>query len=310
MIRSFDWRDFPSLHRNRNDGIWLDTALALTRWMGLVPTGALLATLAPATGIYTYVAESDSTEDQQVVGQFIYPLGQENAKLTFLSPGEMIQKPAASTLLDFLAARAGDRGAHNLLAEVDAPSNTYDVLRKAGFAIYSRQRVWELKSSGTVKNSLWRQVVEKDEHHVHYLYHSLVPALVQRTEPPPWENMNGLIFEFNGDTMGYVHLSYGPKGILAQPFVHPDTDHAEELITTMHDAIPGIRSRPVYLAVRSHQAWLTPFMEELELKSGPHQAVMVKRMTVPLKELSPAIAKPAMDAQPKTSTYSLPGKED
>lgn len=303
MIRSFDWRDFPSLHRNRNDGIWLDTSLALTRWMGLVPAGALLATLAPATGIFTYVTDGESGEP--VVGQFYLPTGRSNARLTFLSPEEEIESAAVPELLDHMAARAGDRGAHNLLAEVNVRSGVYDVLRRAGFAIYARQRVWELSPTKNSENRLWRQVVEKDEYHVHYLYHTLVPALVQQTEPPPWENMNGLIFEHEGETLAYVHLSHGPKGILAQPFVHPDTDHAEELLSSIYAAIPNIRSRPVYLCVRSHQAWLAPFLDEMELESGPRQAVMVKRLVIPLHEPVHQKAKANMDsAQPEISTYS------
>ena len=303
MIRSFDWRDFPSLHRNRNDGIWLDTSLALTRWMGLVPAGALLATIAPATGIYTYVTDEDA--EQAVVGQFYLPAGSTNARLTFLSPEEEIESPAVPVLLDHLAAKAGDRGAHNLLAEVNVRSSAYEVLRKAGYAIYARQRVWELTPTKNVENRLWRQVVEKDEYHVHYLYHTLVPALVQQTEPPPWEKMNGLIFEFEGETLAYVHLLQGPKGIIAQPFVHPDTDHAEELLYSIYNAIPNIRSRPVYLCVRSHQAWLAPFLDEMALESGPRQAVMVKRLVVPIKEPARQALKSNMDSvQPEISTYS------
>ncbi len=306
MIRSFDWRDFPSLHRNRNDGIWLDTSLALTRWMGLVPAGALLATFAPATGIFTYVTDSEDANGDQIVGQFFLSPGRSNARLTFISPEELVESPAVFRLLDYLAARAGDRGALNLLAEVNERSAAYEVLRLAGYAIYARQRVWDLSQSKKISNLFWRQVKEKDEYHVHYLYNSLVPALVQQTEPPPWENMSGLIFEHEGEVLGYVHLSYGPKGILAQPIVHPDTDHAEELLASIFAAVPNVRSRPVYLCVRSHQAWLTPFLEDMDLEAGPHQAVMVKRLVVSLKEPARQAKKAGIEnVQPETSTYSI-----
>lgn len=305
MIRSFDWRDFPNLHRNRNDGIWLDTSLALTRWMALVPAGALLASIAPATGIYTYVATNDDNGAQHVVGQFIHSQGTPNARLTFITPEEAIESPDVPRLLDYLAARAGERGAHNLLAEINDRSAAYDVLRAAGFAIYARQRVWQLQGDGSTENTLWRPVVDADEHHVHYLYHSLVPALVQQTEPPPWENMNGLLYEEKGEVLGYMHLSYGPKGILAQPLVHPDTDRADELLRSILPAIPAARGKPVYLSVRSHQAWLAPFLDEMELQSGERQAVMVKRLAVSVKEPMLQKAKSALEkAQPKISSYT------
>jgi len=306
MIRSFDWRDFPNLHRNRNEGIWLDTSLALTRWMALVPAGALLASLAPATGIFTCVATDDANGGGPVVGQLSHTTGSVKAKLTFITPEEAVETAGVTRLLDHLARVAGERGAHNLLAEVSEISPVYEVLRRNGFVIYTRQRVWELKPAENDGPGLWRQVSETDEHDVHYLYHSLVPVLVQQTEPPPWENLNGLAYVEDGELVAYVHLIYGPTGILAQPFIHTGTDHAEALLVSLHDAVPNVRSRPVYLCVRSHQAWLAPFLDELGFESGPRQAVMVKRLAVPLQETVPARMKNAglENAQPEISTTS------
>ena len=328
MIRSFDWRDFPKLHRNRNEGIWLDTSLALTRWMALVPAGALLASLAPATGIFTYVATDEGNGEsgpasagglasgeglakrESIVGQISHRPGSVKANLTFITPEDAIESADVSRLLDYLAKVAGERGAHNLLAEVDELSPLYEVLRRNGFAVYTRQRIWELKPASPPASpppeGLWRQVGEDDEQAVHYLYHSLVPALVQQIEPPPWENLIGLVSTENDELVAYVHLEYGPTGILAQCFVHTGTDHAEDLLRSLFDAVPNVRSRPVYLCVRSHQAWLTPFLGELGFESGPGQAVMVRRLVVPLREAVPARLKNTglETAQPNISTTS------
>ena len=304
MIRPFDWRDFPNLHRNRNDGLWLDSSLALTRWMALVPAGALLSTIAPATGIFTYIATNEENGGRQVVGQFIHAMGNPNAKLTFITPEEAIESPEVPRLLDYLAARAGDRGAHNMLAEVNDRSEVFEVLRRAGYGIYTRQRVWELKAAKSPESRLWRPAEEKDEHHVHYLYHSLVPALVQQTEPPPWEKVNGLLFFSGDEVMAYVHLRYGPKGILAQPFFHPDTDRVEELLASLFNSIQNPRGRPVYLCVRSHQFWLTTFLDEMDLRSGQSQAVMVKRLVVLIKEPALQPASAALEnVRPEISTH-------
>lgn len=305
MIRSFNWRDFPELHRNRNDGVWLDTALSLTRWMALVPAGALLATLAPATGVFTFVATNNESRASQVVGQFAHPPGASNAKLTFITPEGAIDSPDVPALLDHLAVQAGERGAHNLLAEVNESSIAFDALRKAGFAVYTRQRVWTLAPGRQRENRLWRAVGAGDELQVHHLYLSIVPALVQQTEPPPWENMHGLVHEQDGELLAYVHVSSGPKGLLAQPLVHPDTDDAEALMRSLGGAIPNARSRPVYLCVRSHQAWLAPLLDGLDFESGPYQAVMVKRLAVPVKDFVFAAAGRGMkNAQPEISTFS------
>ena len=39
------------------------------------------------------------------------------------------------------------------------------------------------------------------------------------------------------------------------------------------------RNRPVYLCVRSYQAWLEPALEDLGAVAGERQAVMVKHLT-------------------------------
>jgi hypothetical protein len=278
MIRAFDLRDFPTLHRNRNHGLCLDTGLALTRSMTLVPAGALLATLAPATGIFTYVVADDAANQNLLVGQFMHAAGSSYAKLTFITPESQLDSTNALTLLDYLAQIAGERGAFNLLAEVDERSIAYEVLRRAGYAIYTRQRNWELTEPAQPPPNLWLPAHEDTENVVQRLYHELVPALVQQTEPPPWEKINGLIHAPDEDLVAYVHLSFGPRGILAQPFIRPDAENVEQLLSALYASLPGVRARRVYLCVRSHQAWLGPFLDELGYNSGPPQAVMVKRL--------------------------------
>jgi hypothetical protein len=280
MIRSFEIKDFPMLHRNRSNGLYLDTASALTRSITLVPAGALLATLAPATGIFTYVATNETNPASRVVGQFMHLPGETTARLIFITPEKSIESPEAPSLLDFLAAKAGERGAHQMLAEVDERSIAYEILREVGYVIYTRQRVWNLKSAQLSGDPVWRSVGEDDVPNIYHLYHDLVPAMVQQTETLPWDRLNGLVFVQDGEILAYTHLEYGPKGILAQPFVHPETEPVENLLDSLHDAIPGKRGREVFLGVRSHQAWLAPFLDELGYNSAPRQAVMVKRMAL------------------------------
>jgi hypothetical protein len=45
--------------------------------------------------------------------------------------------------------------------------------------------------------------------------------------------------------------------------------------------IPDRRSRPVYICVRSYQAWLELAVDELGGKAGPRQAVMVRQLVIP-----------------------------
>jgi hypothetical protein len=304
MIRSFEIKDFPTLHRNRFNGLFLDTVTALTRSITMVPAGALLATLAPATGIFTYVATNENNPASRVVGQFMHVQGEPNARLIFITPEESIESPEAPALLDHLATRAGERGAHQMLAEVDERSIAYEILRRSGYVIYTRQRIWSLTPGRSDGDPPWRTVAEKDIPEVYHLYHDLVPAMVQQTETLPWDNLNGLVFLQEGEILAYVHLDYGPKGILAQPFVHPETEQVEHLLVSLYNAVPGKRGKEVYLGVRSHQAWLAPFLEELGYNSAPRQAVMVKRMALTKKVKLPLrVPEGLKNIQPEITSF-------
>lgn len=294
MIRPFDWRDFSTLHRHRDRGLCLDMSLELTRSMTLVPVGALLSYVAPATGIYTFVAGENGNQSSKVIGQFAHTPGTVNAQLTFLSPESALTSSHTISLLDHLAQQAGKHGALNLLAEVSERSIAFEIMRKAGYAIYARQRIWKIAKPvpSPTEVTRWRTAVEQDIIPVRQLYNALVPALVQQTEPTPWDQINGLVCYQEDELIGYVHLIHGPNGVLAQPILHPNiehvSDHLNEIVNLILNSrklssarkVPSIGALPLYFVVRSHQAWLELYLTEMGAETGPYQAVMVKRLAI------------------------------
>ncbi|MCB9133844.1 MAG: hypothetical protein H6636_00345 [Anaerolineales bacterium] len=318
MIRPFDWRDFPTLHRHRERGLCLDMALELTRSMTLVPVGALLSYVAPATGIYTYVAAEDGAHNK-VIGQFSHAQGSANAQLTFIAPSTSMSASHTLALLDHLAQQAGKHGASNLLAEVNERSIAFEILRKAGYAIYARQRIWRVTkpASPSPETAHWRPATEQDTTALRQLYNAVVPALVQQIEPAPWEQLTGMVCYQEDELLGYVHLNSGPQGTLAQPIFHPNIEHVSEHLNELIYRLSTRRTFPLYFVVRSHQAWLDLFLTEMGAEAGSYQAVMVKRLailqkaslqtTLPLRLPNPGLetAKPEIPVVPFTSPLHL-----
>jgi hypothetical protein len=214
-------------------------------------------------------------------------------------------------LLDHVAYQAGVIVAHNLLADVEEGSQADEVMRTAGYAIYTRQQAWLLAEANSADDdqALWRPARDTDEAALRSLYTALVPALVQQTEPPPWEDLNGLVHYQDGNLLAYLQLSHGPRGILAQPFVHPEVEVATDLMRQVQSSIPHGRGRPVYLCIRSHHAWLNTHLSLLSAKPGPRQAVMVKRLvaaqkvSLPLK--IPGSGLETARPEVSSSSYSL-----
>lgn len=301
-VRHFDWRDIPTLHRARYDSVFLDSALLLTRGPMLIP-GALVSYLAPAMGVFTAVSNGDDCSIP-LIGQMMHNIGSQFAHLTFLTPHDSLESSALPALLDYLIFLAGDRGAFRLLADVDEHSGAFEALRLDGFAIFTRQRIWQLTGGPEERagRSNWRMATSKDAFAVRVLYNNLVPGLVQQVEPFSSKRPHGMVYYDDGELLAFVELKVGHRGIWAQPFVHPDAEDVTEWFVDFLENLPYRRSRPIYICVRSYQSWLEPAIEELGAEAGPRQAVMVKHLVAPQKAIR-SFALPALEGvHPEIST--------
>lgn len=289
MIRPFEFRDIPTLHRYRNQGLFLDSARTLTWGRPLVPARALLSYFSSATGVFTSLSVQDG--HRPLVGQVVHMVGSPYARFSFLAPDSAIDSPALPALLDNLVSRLGERGAHSLVAEVDESTDTFELLRRAGFSIYARQRIWKLaRLPGAQRDPLpWNNAAARDEFAVRALYADLVPALVQQVEPSPGGRLRGLVFHQSADLLAYGYMEHGPLGVWVQPILHPQIERVADCLLDLARTINPSPSRSLYLCVRSYQAWLEHAIEGLGAEVGPRQAVMVKRMTAAIRkpELSP-----------------------
>jgi hypothetical protein len=72
----------------------------------------------------------------------------------------------------------------------------------------------------------------------------------------------------------------------------PDESDVTGKILSLVSTLPDRRGRPVYLNVRSYQAWLEPALADLGAKSAPRQAVMVKHLARMVKDGKPARVPP------------------
>ena len=142
MIRTADWRDLGLIHKVKNNGLCHDSQLAYTRGPSNYQS-TVLDLLTPGRTAQTMVARPSKNEPS-VMGQIMHRMGEPQARLTYLGPEEAVATTPGLALLDELAHTAGARGAHHLIAEVEETNPMFESLRKAGFAIYARQRVWHL----------------------------------------------------------------------------------------------------------------------------------------------------------------------
>jgi hypothetical protein len=292
MTRQLELLDLPSLYRHRNEAVPLDTTRLLTRGNPLGAVG-LLAYLNPARHVYSAVLNNGTA----LFGGVIHTNGETLAKLLYLAPAGELSHPDLPELIDDLVAEAGTWGVMHVLAEVDERSEAYRALRRAGFSVYAWQRVWNMSGLTAAANGKWRRASDVDLPGMQSLHHQIVPGLLAPIEQPP-QRAEGLVCCAEG-MRGYVNLADGMHGIVMTPLIHPDATEVAEKLSALPAALSDRRGRPVYLFVRSYQAWLEPVLEDLGAVPGDRQAVMVKHLAHLVREEQPVKAvQPAVVAQP------------
>ena len=272
-IRSLDILDLPLIARYRNDALTLDSTRALTRGHPLGAAG-LLAYVNPARHMYAAVANGSKAS---LIGGVIHSRGETYARLLYLAPASRLDHAALPGLVEHLVSQAGEWGAFHVIAELDETSDAFLALRQAGFSVYAWQRMWdvsELQGAFDVSNG-WIRARSANRPALQSLYHQIVPQLMHPVEPLS-KSTRGLICD--GDVKCYVSLSSGAQGIVLTPLIHPEVTDVDVKLASLLNCIPDRRGRPVYLCVRSYQAWLEPALEDLGAQAAPRQAVMVKHL--------------------------------
>jgi hypothetical protein len=240
------------------------------------------------TGVYPPV-----NGDLPIIGHMQYAVGDRSAHLAFLMPEPGLTQPGLVNLLEHLAVQAGSWGAFHLLGEVEENSCAMEGLRRAGFSVYAWQRIWkfspqedntqsEMVKQENLKNGSfpWQPSSSVDEIAIRNLYQSLVPPLVQSAEPLTSRRLVGWVYRQEGEILAYMEGIYGPHGIYLQPLIHPAVENVSQVLSCLLQRQPNLLGRPIYLSIRSYQAWLETVVRDLEFQVGPRQALMVKHLVL------------------------------
>ena len=283
-IRPLALLDLPYVYSFRAEVLGLDTSRRLTRGNPLGAVG-LLSYVNPSRHIYSAIANG---KKESVLGGVLHLPDDTFAKLLYIAPASQLGHPELPQLIENLVAQAGTWGAFHVLAEVDEMSDAFVSLRRSGFSVYAWQRMWEVSEiTETNQEFNWKQVKSMHLPSVQSLYHQIVPPLLQPMEPQP-KSANGWMCD-EGEK-GYVGVSQGVYGIVLSPLIHPESTDVGEKLASLISNLPDRRNRPVYVCVRSYQAWLEPVLADLGAQGADRQAVMVKHLAHLVKDAQVARA--------------------
>ena len=283
-IRQLALLDLPYLYGFRDEVVGLDATRTLTRGNPLGAVG-LLSYVNPTRHIYSAIANG---EEDSVLGGIIHQQDDTFAKLYYLTPSSKLDHPYLPDLIENLTEQAGVWGAMHILAEVDETNDAFVSLRKSGFSVYAWQRMWDVsKITESDSRSAWARVKSVHLPTVQNLYHQIVPPLLHPVEPQPKAAIGWMC---NEGAKCYISATHGMYGIVLTPLIHPEATDVSEKISALISNLPDRRNRPVYICVRSYQAWLEPVLEDLGAKAAERQAVMVKHLVHMVKDAQVARA--------------------
>lgn len=274
--------DLPLLRRLVDQSIALDNESAFTNDVRSTLTGVLL----PARGQVTVIARSGQNP---VVGQIKLRYDEPNAHVVYVAP-----EPAHAAddtvwlhALDAMAREAGKLHAHSLVAEVEENSPLFEILRRAGYAVYARQQLWQRRGMYSAMPSRFklREETQEDLMGVQALMASCVPRLVMPFAVPPGD-MPRLVYRENHQVMAYVAYSSGKRGIYILAYLHHDVipDASHILDAALQMIAPASSNTPITFCVRRFQDWMSTPMERLGLAPGPQQALMVKHIAAGVRQ--------------------------
>ena len=280
-------RDLPVMLRLKQNAIVLHSELGLIE-DARGQNSALLSSIVFPRGLHTLLGHID---ERDVVGQFRHRQGDANAHLVYLAPtlNEAEDDSIWLHMLDAMAEQAGRNGAHTLVGEVELSHRLFETMRQAGYAVYSRQVIWQRGPLMRVDNTSDIEILAErveDEMGIAALLGCTIPRILQSVMEPSAE-MTGLVYRQEGQIEAYLTYSEGKHGIYVLPFVHPEVlSLAADVVAAALLKIERSRRLPVYICVRGYQGWLENAMRDLGFSPWLEQAVMVKHLTAGIRQTS------------------------
>lgn len=238
--------------------------------------------------------------------------------MAFFLPESACETQGFPVFIQGMAAMAAEWDAHTLVCEVMEDSLLFERMRQSGFNVYGWQRVWQavlnLPSGAEQDRGSWQQPAEVDYLAVKNLYQCLLPPIVFSAEPFPVQLPAGRVYRCKGEIVAWAAVQHGLHGVYIVPLLHPEVKNIGEVLISLVNQLHREIRLPVYLGVRSYQAWLEPALEKLEWGVLPRQALMCKRMALAQKVVLPSVNAVMVEQRVDPSTpiagFSSPPKHN
>lgn len=292
MIRPFQLPDFNLLHRLDRHKIPLNAEAALTR-----QSHSLWNALRDMVGsgeAPTFIWKSAENNTVGFVQLLINPPGTQ-AHLLYIGSADYgaesdnpIDEDIWLSMLDQTMVEMGKMGVLSVVAEAPEDGPELPILRRAGFAVYTRQDVW-VHNGSTTPLPTQQEItvaVREDEWDIELLYARTVSQMIQLVEPrPPLDGEDKWVLRENGELVTYAHLQRGNDASWMRLFVHPNVAAPlDDFVAAILNQKSSSRNRPIFCRLRRSQQWAQSALQANGFEYWGSQAVMVKHTVQHIKK--------------------------
>ncbi len=327
MIRPFHLRDARTVARLQQVGISLDVEEQLTHPRSPLRSAFIDTFLSPQTGPSTFILDQRDEHGSHVgLAQMRTRPGRPEQDVVFISPSLDAGNGSHAIwqrLLTHLCIQTAERGNFRLYAGLPVSSEELQLFKNIGFVPYCQEDIYQLQSQKTPfdfgEELNLRPQQASDGWGLQKLYSTLTPRAVQNAEglaQGKWALHNrrwseqgrryGYVWDVDGELLGALYIRIGKQGYWLRTLLHPDAlDQADALCKAALDLIGNEKNLPVYFAFRQYETGWHPILTELGFQSLTSQTLVVKPMTVRIREKTP-ILMPALEKSPSESAAATP----
>jgi len=281
--------------------------------------------LSPRAGPSTFILnQKDDKEKQMGLAQIRIRTGRPERDVVFMSPALETGNGSHAIwqrMLTHLCVQIAERGSLRVYARLPAASEELRVFKNVGFIEYSQADVYKLEPSVDRANQpdplQLRPQHPGDGWGLQKLYTSITPRSVQNVEglaQGQWDlarrrwgepgHRKGYIWEVDGEILAALHIRAGKRGYWIRTMLHPNAlEHSQALCQAALTLTTDKPDRPVYFACRQYESGWPHILPALGFKALTNQTLVVKPMTVRLREKMPVLM-PALEASPTEGAAS------
>jgi len=317
LIKAFQLRDSRLVARLQRVGVALDIEEQLTHPRSPLRSVFINTVIAPRLGPTTFILKQKDDQGQLLgLAQVRARPGRPERDVVFMSP--RLDNGSGShaiwqRLLTHICVQTAGQGAMRLYARLPLDSDEAQLFKNVGFLEYGQEDIFQLNEDlrrDFIKPQLHlRPQHPADGWGMQKLYATLTPRSVQNAEglaQGQWELTSrqwgeqgrryGYVWEDSGEIMGALQIRVGKRGYWIRTLLHPNAIEQAPALCRAGLRLTAVKPHlPVYFALRQYEGGWQQMLIDLGFTPLTSQMLLVKPMTVRIREKTPAIVS-ALDA--------------